>query len=173
MGREEAGVASSFRCAICGEEHEGLPTDRGYALPDDVWAIPESERARHGYSSGDICDIDGRCFLRGVLEIPLMDRDDHFGWGVWVEAERAVLERYAAIWSEDARTEPPRVGVLANVVPGFEDAANEQLTIHFGNASNRPTFTTSAESRSSLAVAQRRGLDDAAYHAMLVRAGAI
>lgn len=39
--------SESFVCAVCGESHSGLPTDHGWKLPDDVWAIPEAERQNH------------------------------------------------------------------------------------------------------------------------------
>jgi len=49
-----------FVCAQCGTAHEGYPTDRGYTLPDDVWAIPESERQTLAKFTTDLCKMGGR-----------------------------------------------------------------------------------------------------------------
>jgi len=35
---------SDFTCPHCGTTHEGDPTDWGWTLPDEVWAIPEEQR---------------------------------------------------------------------------------------------------------------------------------
>jgi hypothetical protein len=162
-----------FVCAQCGTLHEGLPTDRGFKLPDDVWAIPEEEREARAKWSTDLCDMDGRYFIRGVLYVPLTERNDEFGWGVWAEVERSVFIRYLEVFESDASNEPPELGFLANAIPGYDDAKNECLSIRFGRSDQRPTFFAQPDSRSSLARDQRLGLDDEGYHAMLVAAGAI
>jgi hypothetical protein len=84
---------SSFVCSQCGTTHDGLPTDRGYKLPDDVWAVPEPDRAARAYWNTDLCEMDDRFFIRGVLYVPSISRDGAFGWGVWVEVDRAVFKR--------------------------------------------------------------------------------
>lgn len=38
-------MTTGFVCLICGKHHEGYTTDWAYKLPDEVWAIPESERS--------------------------------------------------------------------------------------------------------------------------------
>ncbi len=117
--------------------------------------------------------MDGRYFIRGVLPIQLNDRNDEFGWGVWVEVDRSVFVRYLEIFKIDASREPTASGVLANAIPGHPDAKNERLVIKFGKSDQRPTFFAEADSLSSLARDQRLGLDDDGYHAMLVAADAI
>ena len=161
-----------FVCAQCGTAHEGLPTDQAYTLPDDVWAVPERDRETRATWSGDLCEMDGRCFIRGVLLIPLVERNDEFGWGVWAEVERTVFDRYYDFFEADAFNEPTQSGTLANTVPGYEDAANERLFIKFGR-DQRPTFLTYASSLSSLALDQRLGLDEQGYHTMLIAIGAL
>ena len=129
-----------FVCAQCGTAHEGYPTDRGYTLPDDVWAIPESERETRAKSTTDLCEMDGRYFIRGILLIPLVQREDDFAWGIWAELEHSDFERYLEIYDSDASDEPPMGGTLANAIPGFQDAANERVLIKFGRSGDRPEF---------------------------------
>jgi len=64
-------------------------------------------------------------------------------------------------------------GVLANAIPGYQDAANECVSIKFGPSDMRPTFITDSDSLSSLSLDQRMGLDEEGYHSMLVAAGAL
>jgi hypothetical protein len=162
-----------FVCAHCGTAREGHPTDRGYTLPDDVWAIPESEREKRAKFTTDLCEMDGRCFIRGILLIPLVQREDDFAWGVWAELKHSDFDHYLEIYDADASDEPPMSGVLANAIPGYEDAAKECVLVKLGGSGDRPEFTLEPHSESSLAKDQRRGIDERRYHEMLVSAGAL
>jgi hypothetical protein len=121
----------------------------------------------------DLCEFDGRFFIRGVLYIPLLERDEHFGWGIWAEIDRADFIRYLKLFNVDASNEAPINGALANAIPGYRDALNERLLVKFGNSSNRPEFHLDPLSKSTLAKDQHTGIDDKRYHDMLVTAGAI
>jgi hypothetical protein len=138
-----------------------------------VWSIPQPERDVLANYSQDFCQFGDRYFIRGILEIPLVERGDTFAWGVWAEVDRDSFDRYYELFDADASAEPPMKGTLANTLPGSEDAANEQFDIHFGSDNDRPHFALHPQSTSSLATDQRNGLDDRRYHKMLVTAGAI
>ena len=74
----------SYRCTTCGEVHEGLP-DIGMGEPDYYWSVPEDERDQRVKLTSDTCVIDdGDFFIRRVLEIPVIDYPQTFGFGVWV-----------------------------------------------------------------------------------------
>src|SRR6476659_6753507 len=82
----------SYRCANCGELHQGLP-DIGSDYPGPYWDVPENERSQRIQLTSDTCVIDGELFfIRGVLELPITDAVEHgltgehsrFGFGVWV-----------------------------------------------------------------------------------------
>ena len=162
-----------FVCALCGTAHEGCPTDRGYTLPDDVWALPESEHETRATFTTDLCEMDGRYFIRGILLIPFVQRDADFAWGVWAELERSAFERYVEIYDADASDEPPVGATLANAIPGFPDAARERVLVIWGQSGDRPEFVLEKHSESSLAEAQRCGIDEQRYHELLIAAGAI
>ena len=164
---------SSFVCAQCGEDHAGFPKDQGYMLPDDVWATPEGEREKHADWSTDLCSMGDRFFLRALLEVPFTGSDDYFGWGVWVEVAGPVFQRYVEIYEKDGSNEPTAVGILANQIPTYEDAYGEMVTITFGSPDARPTLRLNPDSRSSLAVDQREGMDQARYHDILAAIGAL
>ena len=83
-------MSDHFVCATCGQSHDGLPTDLGFKLPDDVWAIPAPRREEVARFTDDLCQYGDRYFIRGLLLVPLPDMGSDFGWGVWAEVDVAV-----------------------------------------------------------------------------------
>src|SRR6266513_2921142 len=73
-----------FTCAVCGEYHKGLPLDVAFGAPLYWDQIPEAERTARGELTPDFCAIDDRdFFVRGLIEIPIVDSDQFFVWGIW------------------------------------------------------------------------------------------
>lgn len=166
-------MSNSFVCAQCGVTHEGLLTDYAWKLPDDVWAIPEAKRSDRATWDSDLCNMGDRFFIRCVLRVPFTEREGDFGWGVWVEVDEEDFLRYVELYAVDGSSEPHKRGKLANLIPGYEDARSEPVSIQFAGATARPEVMTGKDSESSLAHDQRRGMDDARYHDILVANGAL
>jgi hypothetical protein len=159
-------TSQAYICDECGRTHEGLPTDRAYRLPDVVWAVPEAQRPMFARWTSDLCETrDGRFFIRCLLKVPFSEMPGYFGWGVWVQIDRSVFERYVALYDSDATGEPPAIGVLANHIPFYPDANGATAIVHFGSATQRPTLKI--EGSSTLAIDQRYGIDNGRYHAVL------
>ncbi len=114
--------ATGFVCGTCGNRHDGMIRDIAYRLPDDVAAIPKDERAARARFNTDLCDMDGRFFIRCLLQVPFRWSDNYFGWGVWVEVAEADFRAYLAIYDADGSNEPRRPGRLANRIAGCDDA---------------------------------------------------
>ena len=71
----------AFRCTACKQIHETLP-DVGFDRPDHAWHVPEAERAERVFLTEDHCIIDREdFFIRGVIELPLIDAEGSFGFG--------------------------------------------------------------------------------------------
>lgn len=137
-GREVTG--EHFVCGTCGETHAGLPTDHAFKLPDAVWAVPEPERSARAKHTPDLCRLDQRHFIRGVLHVPLREAGDSFGWGVWVEVDRAAFDRYLALYDADGSAEPPFAGVLANAIPVYEGSLGTPVLVQLRDRRTRPAF---------------------------------
>jgi hypothetical protein len=157
----------SFTCPHCGTTHDGLPTDRGYTLPDDVWAISEPERAVRAKWTADLCQMGERYFIRCVLRVPFTDRAGAFRWGLWVEVAWPVFKRYVALYNSDTWSEPPYPATIANQLPGYDRILGESVSIQFGAATDRPTIQLPAGATCQLAVEQAHGIDSARYHELL------
>jgi len=132
-----------MKCPCCGKEIEPYEMDVAFILPDTIFALPEDQRSARARAHSDLCSLDDRrCFIRGVVYVPVQQLDTLFGWGVWAEVAKDVFLRYQDIYDEDASAEPSAAGVLANIPPGYSEI-EQPLEIHFGPADQRPTFTPS------------------------------
>jgi len=138
-----------------------------------VWAIPESERGARAKWTTDLWRMGERYFIRGLLRTRFTDRPGYFGWGLWVEVEASVFNRYLALYDRDASSEPPHQGQLANQPPGYQSLLNVPLSIQFSSSTERPELRFPLEARSELAREQRSGIDSRRYHEILVAVGAI
>ena len=84
----------SYRCHTCDELHTDLP-HVGLDKPDYYWTVPEEERAARTEVTSDTCIIDDQdFFIRGVIEIPVHDYSEVFGFGAWVSLKRENFHRY-------------------------------------------------------------------------------
>mgnify|MGYP006146022345 CR=1 FL=1 len=103
---------SGFQCAHCGQWHDELLTDVACGLPDAVFELGYLERYRRARYNPDFCTLDEtRHFIRCVLPVPFTHRDDYFGWGVWVEVDRATHELCLQLFdTEGAAAVPPLQG---------------------------------------------------------------
>jgi hypothetical protein len=167
LTEQEIAVTEAFVCGVCGKTHAGLPTDYGYKLPDEVWAIPEPERPERAKFTDDLCQYGGRCFIRCVLFLPFTEADGAFGWGVWVEVEWPVFERYLSLYEADGSGEPRHPGKLANALPGYDATLGTSVLIQFGSRTQRPSVYLLSDDQSPLALEQRRGIDASRHHEIL------
>ena len=164
---------NSFTCPHCGKSHEGDPTDWGWTLPDEVWAIPEEERPEEAKYNTDLCKWRERYFIRGMLPIPFSDREGYFGWGVWVEVEQDGFEAYLNIYETDGSNEPRIPGSLANKVPEYNNLKQCAVELQFGPSSQRPMVFFTETSSCQMAQEQRQSIDAARYHQILESIGVV
>ena len=163
----------SFVCATCGRSHDGVSLDTGFQLPDEVWAMPERERADRAHFTSDLGELEKRFFLRGFLAVPLSQRDDVYGWGVWVEVDAAHFQRYLDLFESDASDEPLCPGVLSNELPTYPKSAGLAVLVQFGRKTERPSISFPADAAHRLAQEQRQGMSEARLHEILISRGEI
>ena len=101
--RRGAAVAStwSFKCRTCRKTHDGMPWAWGADAPLYYEGIPEAERRARCELTDDACIIDGQhFFIRGLLEIPVIDGPEPFAWIVWCSLSQENFERALAMWTK-------------------------------------------------------------------------
>jgi hypothetical protein len=153
-----------MKCATCGDDHELLePTFR---RPGAVVALSKKERTQRVKEGDDLCVIRARgegdrhrCFIRCVLNVPLLDADGQTAWGLWVELELADFRRIVEAWSDPAQaTFPPMQASVANRVPGYPETLGLQATIRLTGPTTRPSLTLDDSSFHPFAVECRSGV---------------
>jgi hypothetical protein len=161
-------------CHHCGRVHPGLPTDDGFRLPDEVFALPTVERYLRTRSNPDVCTLDeARYFLRGILVLPFADRDGVFSWGVWAEVARSDHDAYLTqIEADSDGSSLPRFGgQLANAIPGYGGSRGLAVEVQLGGPAERPSLWLPRRSRHALAREQARELSAARHHQVLEACG--
>src|SRR5438270_7223703 len=99
-----------FYCHSCGKYHDDLPMDVGFDYP-----FYKQKQEGPDTPNSDFYVIDTDYFIRGCLEIPVVDGPGPFVWGVWTSLSEKNFERARAIWrdDEDQNNEPPYFGWFA------------------------------------------------------------
>lgn len=128
-----------YYCTRCGKRHDGIPAfhaDR----PTPYWDIPEDKRESDVFLTSDSCVIAERFFfVHACLEIPILDHDEVFTWGVWVSLE----EENFFLWQENYETAKrshlgPFFGWLCTRLPLYPDTLHQKTTVHLRDNGIRP-----------------------------------
>lgn len=172
LTRNEGPLMASFVCSTCGESHQGLPTDHGWTLPDEVWAIPPAVRNEKARFNADLCELGGRFFMRCILELPFTQQSEYYGLGVWVEVSERDFLRYVDLYNEDGTSEPPVPGKIANAVPGYPPTLGLPVMVQFRGSTSRPSVAP-IDRDHPLAIDHREGVDNRRYHEILVFMGSL
>jgi hypothetical protein len=151
--------ATTFLCRRCGKEHPGPPFSWGVEAPDEWTALTASQRRSKGELSSDQCIINpDRYFIRGSLELPVIDGAGQFVWDVWVSLSESNFKRASERWHDPDRIkEPPYFGWLCNSLPGYPETLNLKTSVHTRAVRVRP-FIELEPTDHPLAVEQREGI---------------
>jgi hypothetical protein len=145
-----------FRCSVCGQVHDELP-DIAAEKPDPWFGVPAAERERRIKFTSDTCIIDDEdFFIRGVIEIPIHDYPQQFGFGVWVSQKRENFRTYAR--RPNTSKIGPFFGWLCTRISYYpQDTTMLKTRAHFHGRGRRPTIELEPTDH-PLAVDQREGI---------------
>jgi hypothetical protein len=116
------------KCSRCGETHKNLPMSYSvdapyqYELLGSVLPqlLPEEETLV--FLSSEQCVMGNWFFVRGCLEVPILDTEESFIWRIWVLIRRDDFDRILRLWENpDREYERPYKGWLATKIPGYKD----------------------------------------------------
>ena len=121
-----------FRCSQCDKVHIGLP-DVCFPTPDCVRDLPQEEFDATCLISEDICIAGGdKYFIYCMLEVPIIDYPDRFGWGVWCQTS---WTPYKCYWESLSGLHvdglPPAGARLANDLAPLPSTPGTRCEIHF------------------------------------------
>jgi len=149
---------NGYICASCGERHDELPMSYGAPAPE-YWTDDLLEDDESGLSF-DQCVIKGEWFfVYGLIELPVVDCDEAFSWGVWVALSKENYDRMAELWETPGReSEPPYFGWLSTQLPVYSPTTiNLKTHVHTRPLGERP-FIELEPTDHPLAVEQRGGI---------------
>jgi hypothetical protein len=140
-------VTGTWTCAVCGEEHEGVPLSWGFDAPA-YW--DEERDSAEGFLTSDLCVIprgDGEFdrFVRGMIDIPILDGstepEQSFGIGPWVSLSERNFDWYVEHFEADASEQgEPWFGWLSNSVPVYPETLSLKTHVHLRGGGTRPSI---------------------------------
>ena len=153
-----------FVCSLCGEYHDELMLDLRLTLPDVVFELDEEQRRARAALWDDFCAFEGRHFVRGLLELPIPELGDQFGYGVWVEVGEDDWHRLADLWRDERGADsPPFPGRLANELVPYRGTRGLPVMLQLGAVSRLPSVTV-VETSHPLRGDQEHGIAAARAH---------
>jgi hypothetical protein len=152
-------VDYKWTCSCCGQTFDTLCMNYFVPAPRNWFAIPETERASRAQLSADLCTIDGvEHYVRGCVEVPVIDCDEPLVWNVWAsvseESLRHILDQWGASVIEN---EQPRFGWLCTWLQGYPEPREVRCHVHMHSANLRPRIVLEPTDY-PLAVEQRTGI---------------
>ena len=130
----------SWACSRCGEVHEGLPLSWAFDAPIYWEWLEAAERETRGFCNPDFCVMtddagDTARFVRGTIEIPIIDRDEteeSLVIGVWSSLSETSYTEVVEVQGRDDGTEAgPWFGWLSNRIPVYPDTLNLKTRVHY------------------------------------------
>lgn len=130
---------TGYRCSRCGEWHADLPLAYGADAPHLWYLISDEQRARSELTS-DQCVIEERYFfIRGSIELNVLDGPGPLVWGVWVSLSERNFLRACELWHTPGReAEPPCFGWLSTQLPGYPPVLQVKTMVHTRPVGERP-----------------------------------
>lgn len=145
----------SYCCSTCGEIHDDLP-DIGSNKPDYWWHVSEDQREKIITLTEDTCIISEDFFIRGVIEIPILNYPEGFGFGVWVSQKEENFYKY--VENSDSEEIGPFFGWLSTNIEFYEEETLSLKTMaHFRGNGLRPKIEVEPTNH-PLAVDQQNGI---------------
>jgi hypothetical protein len=153
----------SWRCSICGIEHQGM-LDLSVRCPS-AWDGPDDYepngalRTDGNFLSEDFCVIGGEhFFVRGRFPIPVHGLDEPFGFGGWSTLSRRNFDLYLGGFDDGRYADPgPWPGYFSNQLDVFGNTLNQPCWVQHRPNRCRPLLTLHDGSH-PLSVAQKRGI---------------
>lgn len=108
-----------WTCAICDAKHSSLPLCFG---ADPPWRafVPEAEFDKRVELNKDQCVVDREhFFIRGHIELPILDSSDTFTWSVWCSLSEKSFLRMVDRWEDPNREGDGYFGWLCSRIPVY------------------------------------------------------
>jgi hypothetical protein len=154
----------SWKCNICGQEHEDVPLCFGIEAP---WRalVPENEFDKRVEITPDQCVVDKQTFfVRGHIEIPIHDVAEPLAFSVWSSLSEQSFVHMSERWeSPDRASDPPYFGWLCSPIAVYPSTLHLELSVQSRPPGLTPLFTTELTDH-PLAIDQHKGVSITRWH---------
>jgi hypothetical protein len=107
-------------CPTCGRPLDEHDRDIRFGVPEPVLSIPEEERAALTWGNDVLMRVEGiGGFVRILIPVKLTG-GYQVTYGAWLSVASDDLRRAWEVWTDPAYADLRLVGVLANMLPGWE-----------------------------------------------------
>ncbi|MDQ0667600.1 DUF2199 domain-containing protein [Pseudomonas sp. W2I6] len=156
-------------CNQCEEEHRIDEMELAFRRPDAVMALSQDDRESGVQENNDLAIIGGKqFFIRALLPLPVLGREEVFHIGIWVRIQQLDFERVYELWDDPQQSsEPPFSVTIANDIPGLPATCGLPAMLNLTDPANRPKVTLIA-SNHPLSLEQCRGITAHRAHEYVV-----
>ena len=129
----------NFFCKTCGKFHDDIPAF-GIDRPHQYHDVPIRRRETDVFLTSDSCVIaDKFFFVRGCLDIKVIDADRALSFGAWVSLREDNFLLWQSCYESPMRDHVgPFFGWLCTSIPCYESTLNLKTMAHLRNESQRP-----------------------------------
>ena len=120
----------SWICNICGKEFDNLPMYFGAEAPWHLM-VGEAEFSSRVELTNDQCVVDGKhFFVRGHIEIPVLDAKESFIFSVWSSLSEQSFHHMDTRWDNSERVnDPPYFGWLCSSISIYPDTIGLKTSV--------------------------------------------
>jgi hypothetical protein len=154
----------SWDCNHCGQTHEDIPDCFAIGAP---WPdlVPEAEFDDRVQLSFSECIVDEQhFFVRGHIEIPIIDHHESLVFSVWSSlSEKSFIHFFDRSEEPDRETDDPYFGWLSSPIWIYPETRHLKLAVQSRAPGLVPLFILE-ETDHPLAIDQRNGISIARWH---------
>ena len=148
-----------LECSFCSYKLPEIPLCYAANAPYHYYVIAEEELESRTELNKDFCVIDNQFFfIRGNIEIPIIDSDEVFVWTVWVSlSETNFLRANDLLLTEGRESEEPYFGWLSTEISIYPTTVNLKTNVHTREVGLVPLIDLEPTDH-PLAIEQRTGI---------------
>ena len=150
-----------FTCATCGQIHDASDVSFGADSPVPWRLLKPAELAESELGQEQciiVAEGGPHFFVRACLEIPIIDQQRAFTWGVWVSLSEQSFAEVSEHWDDPERTKSgPYFGWLCTIIPEYPDTMYLKTSVHQREVGLRPLVELESTDH-LLSVHQREGV---------------
>src|SRR5215212_1219961 len=148
----------AWTCSCCGKQYDTLPLDFAADAPEYWYAIPEDERERRAVLTPDFCTLDHEHhFIRGCLELPILNSEEKLVFGAWVSLSQASMSQAQELWCDPAEGTAPLYGWFSTAIKLYPGSLQLKAAVCFRGVDLRPAIELEP-SEHPLSRDQRQGI---------------